>query len=164
MQRISEENDRPIIDSWYAEAKQQTMDTINVFIKKLALDYKHDYGTICHAVAAAAVGAMYVVDKSPAGGITGFQAGAIQWEIIKAWGAIGTPGAPMKLVDYSNMLYPQYAESFGRSIDADTWQYLQTKAREQLASLDNAHLDVKAHWQSIVNGVVPFGYRVKESK
>jgi hypothetical protein len=166
VKQITEEHDRQIIDEWYERARKQTPDTINLFIRELAMDYQHDYGTICHAIAAAGIGAMWAVEHGPQGGITGFQAGAIQWEIIKHWGAIGTKDAPMRFVDYDHMVYPQYATQFEKRINKNTWEYLQKKARALLDQDQQGHADwgVRDHWQSIVDGRVPFGYSVEEGE
>lgn len=82
-QQITEE--MKIQNEWYKEAKKQTVETLPEFVRHLTEDYSHDYGTICHAVAAAGIAAMYAVDNSPTGGITGFQAGCIMWKVIREW-------------------------------------------------------------------------------
>jgi len=58
---------------WYEEARKMTVEQLPMFLKKLVEDYQHDYGTICHAVAAGALSAAHAVNHSPTGGITGFQ-------------------------------------------------------------------------------------------
>lgn len=63
--------DDGIHNGWYEEAKQHTTKTLPVFIQHLTEDYRHDYGTICHAVAAAALAAAHAVDHAPCGGVTG---------------------------------------------------------------------------------------------
>lgn len=62
---------------WYEEAKKQTLNTLPAFVSNLVENYSHDYGTICHAITAAALGAANAVEESPEGGITGFQANCI---------------------------------------------------------------------------------------
>ncbi len=137
-----------------------TLDGLPAFIEKLAA-HKHDYGTICRAIAAAGVAAAYAIERSPQGGITGFQAGCVLWDLIKGWDP-SYEGKPVRLTHYSDMLYPQYADKF-RSITPETWEYLQSEAKKNLAEAANAHERVRAHWQSIADGVVPFGYRVEAS-
>lgn len=146
---------------WYDESRKVTLATLPEFLRHLTEDYGHDYGTICHAVAAAAIAAARAVDHSPAGGITGFQAGAIMWEFVSEWQ--GYRGQPLRLVKYEEMLYPQYDDAFAKTITPDTWDWLQKKAAEKLAgNSEGSHPDVLAHWESIVAGIVPFGYEVKE--
>ena len=136
-----------------------TLDDLPEFLRELTEDYGHDYGTICHAVAAGAVAAAWAVEHSPAGGITGFQAGCVMWEFIRHWQNSGTH-KPLRLVDYENMLYPQYDHAFEKTISPDTWKHLQRKARELLADRSSAASSVVNHWRSIADGTPPFGYRV----
>lgn len=155
-------------EKWYIEAKKATPKTLPKFIKHLTEDYNHDYGTICHAYTAAAIAAASAVDHSPAGGITGFQAGAIMWEFIRNWNHDDNK-CGMVLIDYDNMLYPQYEYHFNKIISKDTWEAIQKEARVHLISDPNvpnlkAHPNVIAHWQSIVDGKVPFGYSVSEEE
>jgi len=148
---------------WYKEAKDgMSMEKLPAFLKKLTEDYEHDYGTICHAMAASAVATMWAVDRTEQGGVTGFQASAIMWELVRAWGTFGD--GPKRMVCYDNMLYPQYANKFRMVIDKNVWKYLQEEAAKHLSEHDvhHAHPDVMAHWQSIMAGKVPFGYTVEE--
>lgn len=158
-QPINEKDDRATIDSWYEEAKTIAPATLAEFVRHLTTDYAHDYGSICHAAAAAAVAAAWAVDKSPQGGISGFQAGAIMWEFMRAWNGVKFPS---RLVRYENMLYPQYEDEFDKVLDPETWKYLQKQARTNLAERGGASGRVAEHWQSIAAGIVPFGYRVKQ--
>ena len=74
-QQITEE--MGIHKEWMKRARDMTMADLPEFLRELTEDYDHDYGTICHAIAAAAVAAAWSVERTPQGGITGFQAGAI---------------------------------------------------------------------------------------
>lgn len=144
--------------AWMAEAQKQTMVTIGPFLKKLAA-HTPSYGTTPRAVAAAAVGAAWALDSSPNGGITGFQAGCVMWDFIQSWH--GTGDRPMQLIDFQDALYPQYHERF-TTMSKDTWEWLQKEAAASLAKDGRyVHADVHAHWQSIVDGVVPFGLSVR---
>lgn len=156
MKTIKEEDG--IQKQWYEEARTQTLDTLPAFLKKLTEDYKHDYGTICHAVAAAAVAAAWAVEKSPQGGITGFQAGAVMWEFMRAWNNVE---APAWLHKGEDMMFPQYHEKF-TTISSETWEWLQKRAKKYLAE-ESRVVDerVVAHWQAIANGTVPFGLGVR---
>lgn len=142
--------------------KKVTLEELPSFINHLVNDYGHDYGnygTICHALTAGAIATMYAMDKSDCGGITGFQAGCIMWLFIRHWRKTNNK-CGMKLIDYDYFLYPQYGEYFDKVISADVFKKLQECAKEKLQDSEDAHPSVIAHWQSIVDGVVPFGYRV----
>jgi hypothetical protein len=131
---------------WYAEAKEVTVNTLDAFVWSLTANYKHDYGTICHAVAAAAIAAATAVNKSPAGGITGFQAGAVMWEFIRQWNYPNNK-CGMRLIDYDNFLYPQYAKSFDKVLPLHTWLDIQQEAEN---NIDNANQEYD-QWQREMN-------------
>ena len=146
---------------WMPRAKAMTLETLPEFLRELTEDYEHDYGTICHAIAAAAVAAAWAVEHTPQGGITGFQAGAITWEIIKGWDSstLGKIGTRIQKMD--DLLYPQMAYKFN-TISQSVWESIREKAGEELEAVPEAHVNVRTHWQSIVDGVIPFGLTIAE--
>ena len=146
---------------WFKEASEQTPETLPEFMKKLATEYSHDYGTICHAIVAAAVGAAWAMNKSECGGITGFQAGAIMWGFIRQWN-YSSNKLGLKLVDYDNLLFPQYEDKFRNKISAEHWERVREEAKNKLKENDNAHPNVIAHWQSIAEGNLPFDFVLGE--
>jgi hypothetical protein len=154
--------------AWY-EAKPKTVDELAAFVTKLLSEYNHDYGTICHAAAAAAVAACRTINADPnQGGLTGFQAGAVMWQFVRHW--LHEKG-PMRMQRMEHLLYPQYGDEFG-TIPLDTFRWLQEEAKRRIAEggtrLDpneeplQPHPDVLAHWQRIADGEVPFGLRIKD--
>lgn len=145
---------------WYEEARKQTLETLPTFLNHLMNDYQHDYGTICHALAAGGIATMWAMNNDPKGGITGFQGGAVMWEVIRYWNYEHNK-CGLKLVDYDNMLYPQYDHNFANTISPGTWKELQKEAKVLLKG-KGAHPDVRKHWQEIVEGTVPFRYSIKE--
>jgi hypothetical protein len=150
---------------WYKEAKEQTPDSLPGFLSRLANDYVHDYGTICHALAAAAIGAANAMDSSEQGGITGFQAGCVMWAFIKEWMCPNNE-CGLRLIDYDNMLYPQYEEGFTqKTIKKGQWDIMRKQAAKLIEAKGNsktASPEVLNHWISIMDGKVPFGYTVKD--
>lgn len=122
--------------------------------------FNHDYGTIVYGCMAAMTAAFQVINEGPQGGITGFQAGCLGHELIQKF-MMTQP--PYRIMDYNNMLYPQYSDKFEKVISSDTWNDLKEKAQKSLnENALSTHPSVIAHWQSIVNGNVPFGYSVKQ--
>jgi hypothetical protein len=150
-----------IQQKWYAEAKTMTFGKLFLFLFKLMFMYRHDYGTIVHAVVAGALVVANVIYKSEQGSITSFQASAVMWRFIREW--TGKKGL-LRLLEYDNMLYPQYFIEFEKTITNETWDYLQEMAMENLEKFDEAEADKRVikHWQSIVNGDIPFGYKIYE--
>lgn len=158
---MTEDNDKAVFairDAWYARAadKAMTLETLPAFLKELA-EYPHDYNTICYAVTAGAIAAAWAMNRTPNGGITGFQAGAIMWEFMGAWNDVK---APARLLKFEDALFPQYADKFN-SISPDTWKWLQEEAKKKLDTKeDMVAPSVVAHWKSIRDGHVPFGLKV----
>lgn len=145
---------------WFAEARKMTMEDLPAFMDKMMNGYIHDYGTACHAVSACAIAAAWAAaDKE---GITGFQAGFVMWDFILNWTKTHNE-CGLRLIDYDDMLYPQYEYKFNnQTISSDNWERIQAKAKENLEKNPDACPDVIQHWQSIVNGSVPFGYSVSD--
>ena len=139
----------------------KTFEDLTAFLKDVEENYNCGYGSAPRAMAQASLAvAWYLADKF---GITGFQAGFVMWDFILDWNYKSNK-CGMRLVDYDDMLYPQYGDEFGKVIQDDVWNSLQEQAKKNLEECENgrnAHPDVIAHWKSIVDGVVPFGYTVK---
>lgn len=154
-QAITEE--QGIHEQWYEEAKKiNTPEELAAFVTRLTTEYDHDYGTICHAIAASAIAAAWACDRSAQGGITGFQAGAIMWEFISHW--THKPGDLLALRDYDEILYPQYDDKFG-TIPADFAEQLKKRAKERLAESPIAAGAVVDRWKDVAEGRFPFPVR-----
>lgn len=158
---IITEKDTDIINKWFEDASKQTMETLPSFMAHVMCDYRHDYGTVCRAIAACAVAAAWAANDTPQGGITGFQAGAVMWGFIRAWNYRHNK-AGLKITDYDDMLYPQYEEKFEKSISERVMCNLQEEAIKRLKDRDNMHPTVIAHMESIAAGNPPFGYKITD--
>ena len=156
MMKITEE--MGIHKEWFEEAKKQTLETLPEFLRKLTEDYEHDYGTIVHAISAGSIATAWAMNGSKQGGITGFQAQFVMWDFIRNW---QNKEGPMKLIEYDDMLYPQYRDRFEKEISEETHKRLIEKAKEKIIESPDAHPGVIKHWKNIVIGIVPFGYTVR---
>lgn len=152
---------KEILKEWDNQARNMTLEKLPEFLNHLLNDYRHGYGTICHAIAVGSVATAWAMDKGEQGGITGFQGSAVMFEFMRKWD-LGLKEVPFKLVNFENMLYPQYNDKFQKIISKGTWEYLQTKAKQNLDERGMVHPDVKKHWEEIVEGIVPFGYIVQD--
>lgn len=142
---------------WFEQAADvKTVEELSTFVNHMLNDYNHDYGTICHAIGACAVAAAWL--GAHVEGITGFQAGFVMWDFIKHWIKTGNK-CGLRLVDYDDFLYPQYADKYDKTIRKSNWETIQNEAKKNLTE-NAACAEVMKHWQSIVDGNVPFGYRV----
>lgn len=154
-------NEQELKEKWQREAQKMTLGKLPEFLDRL-MGHNHTYGSIVHAIGAGAIATAYAMDNHKNGGITGHQAGAIMWEMLYNWN-FKTNKCGLKLVDFDEMLYPQYEEKFDKTISPQVWIHLVAEAKSNLTSKTiYAHEDVIKHWEDISNGIVPFGYTVKE--
>lgn len=230
--------DMGLQNEWYKRAKSMKPDEFPEFFREMTEDYVHDYGTVCHAMAAVGLAAMFAFNNSEGarGGITGFQAGCVMWQVI-IYMNYQSNKCGLRLLDMDNLLYPQYEHKF-HSISSGAWKAVQKEAKNKISEskakhekylkemeqykldldkfkedvkefelkhpeypkyeddpkfyehlrygnaeewnkekekeengflftpmepYDNAaHPNVIAHWESIVNGKVPFGLRIED--
>lgn len=138
----------------------KNFDDLVEFLRHVKDNCNCGYGEAPRAMAQAclAVG-WYLADVF---GITGFQAGCVMWDFIRDWNYSKNESG-LKIVDYDNMLYPQYRYHFEKTIKPSVWEALKKEAAKRLEDSKYAHPDVINHWKSIVAGNVPFGYSVKDS-
>lgn len=148
---------------WFEEAKNvKSIEELSKFVDKMLNSYEHDYGTIIHAIAACSVACSWFGARVK--GITGFQASLVMWDYIMHWTKTHNK-CGLRLVDYDDFLYPQYRYKYEKVISESTWAAIQEEARKRLDKDDgSACPGVRLHWESIVNGVVPFGYMVKDDE
>ena len=145
---------------WYKQAKEMRLECLPNFINRLLDDYEHDYGTICHALTAGAVATLYAMNNHEQGGITGFQAGCIMWGLIRNWTYTDNKTS-LRITDFDKMLYPQYDDYFEKTLPAITWEALRKEAEVLLENHKNAAPIVIQHWKSIIDGNIPFGYKLE---
>lgn len=132
--------------------------TLSDYLSQL-FDREHNYETITKAFVAGLNACWQAMLNHDLGCITGFQAG---W-ILNRFFTEQKNLACWRLLDYDKMLYPQYEYMFEKTINKDTWKFLQEKAKYMLSDEDfHVHEEIKEHWRSIAEGKVPFGFIVKD--
>jgi hypothetical protein len=164
--RISEEDAdfKSVREEWARRAKAcHTTDDLKTFVDEL-LANEYDYGAIVHACFAAAMAAFNVIEHSPQGGITGFQASCLMWMFIRQFGS-HLPDAILHLRDWSRALYPQYESEFSHTVHHKTMGRLVELAKAKLAEAHSdpeslVHPDILSHWTLIAKGKAPFGLTV----
>ena len=162
MERQEITEDMGIHNQWFDDAKEIRVCELEQFVRHLIDDYKHDYGTIVHAICAAMDAAFHSIESCGQGGITGFQAGFIGWHMVEKFMNLGD--GPKRIVTINDMLYPTCENKF-RSIPKPWWDTLQSEAERLLHDhKDDEYVavQVRDHWQSIVDGKVPFYMSVEE--
>ena len=139
----------------------KTFDELVEFLRDVKDNYNIGYGDAPRAIAQAAVGVAWFL--SGEFGITGFQSGATLWDFIRDW-SYPENKTGLRLINYDNMLYPQYGDMFEKTISEDTWKLIVEEAKNKLEKYSkNSHPNVVAHWRSIANGILPFGYTIKDA-
>lgn len=146
-------------------SKINTIDELIAFIKDVKENYNYGYGEAPRAIAQAALAVAWYLSSDF--GITGFQAGAVMWDFVRDWN-FSHNECGLKMIDYDNLLYPQYGYKFDKTITERTWDIVQKAAKKKIEEDDaesnyKAHPDVRKHWEQIVAGVVPFGLHVEEN-
>lgn len=148
--------------AWYERAKEiKTVAELTEFVTELREGYQHDYDTICHAIAAAGIAAMWCVNSGPQGGISGFQAGCIMWEMIDRWGVFDK--GPKRMQCFYDLIYPQMEHKFTR-ISRQTWEMVKAEAKKRLAESGLMHPDVRRHMQLVADGHIPFGLALEPER
>lgn len=147
---------------WFEKARKcESLEMFNELYKELFTEMDHDYGTVCHAVGALALAAANL--GASIEGITGFQAGFVMRDFIRQWN-FSSNKSGLRIIDYDDMLYPQYNSKFDKVISPKTWDNLRKEAEKRLKEKGFACENVRKHWQSIVDGQVPFGYTVSDKE
>ena len=85
------------------------------------------------------------------------------WDFILEW-QYSDNKTGLKIIDFDNMLYPQYDYQFDKTISTEIWRAIQAEAKRCLEENPAACLEVVRHWQRIANGEVPFGYSVSDGR
>lgn len=137
----------------------KSFDDLITFLEDVKDNYNIGYGEAPRAMAQAALATAWYFAREF--GITGFQAGFVMWDFVKDWTYSGNE-CGLRIVDYDNMLYPQYDHKFDKVISKDVFENLQKVAKRRLEESNSAHPAVRTHWESIVAGNVPFGYRMED--
>lgn len=138
----------------------KTFEDLVAFLEDVKNNYNTDYGAAPRAISQASLAvAWYLAGEF---GITGFQAGFVMWDFIRDW-TYRSNKCGLKILDYDDMLYPQYEDKFQKTIQSDIWKDIRKEAEKRLEENDgHVHPTVLAHWKSIVDGEIPFGYTISD--
>lgn len=138
----------------------KSFDDLVQFLQYVKDNCNCGYGEAPRAIAQAAIAvAGYLASEF---GITGFQNSCTMWDFIQDW-SYSNNKCGMRIVDYDEMLYPQYEYKFEKTISKETFSAIQKEAAVRLENkLNYASPAVLQHWKSIAEGNVPFGYTVKQ--
>lgn len=156
--------------TWFKECRTQTIETLPAFMESVlnndAVNWDRTDPDICydmsvHAVAACALAAAWAANERAK--LSGFQASCVMWDFIRQW-FFRDNRCGLRILDFDNMLYPQYEDRFDKTITQDTFDAIRKRANELWHihhGSNTVSYNVLRHWDSISAGIVPFGYRIK---
>ncbi len=126
----------------------RSIDELTDLITDLAAR-KHDYGTCVYAMSIAATAAFHYIGGTL--GVTGFQASCADLDIVRRTRGYETG---FRIVNYENLLYPQYEDEFVSSpaellAEPDLRKTIRAAAAKLLKGRSDAHKDVRAHWKHL---------------
>ena len=139
----------------------KTKDDLDKLLNEVAKDKTLDYGKAVYGISACMIAVLNYINRQ-AYGITGFQASCIGWEMVRKLLTDSKVG--IVLLDFENMLYPQYEERFSKTIDKEMWEELQKIAKRNLRKHIGACQEVIDHWKAIAKGTIPFGYELEKGE
>ena len=141
---------------WEDRAKLST-ETFEEFFSYLQ-SFKHDYGTTVWAASMVMRKAFYLWNRSEEGGITGFQASCLAWDMMDFFGMKDPVG--MRLMGYSELCFPEREGHFCE-IPYEIWEMVRKFADEQIKDHGDSMLaSHRSHMIDVRDGKVPFGLRV----
>lgn len=155
--------------TWFKECRTQTIETLLAFMESVlnndAVNWDRTDPDICydmcvHAVAACALAAAWAANERAK--LSGFQASFVMWDFIRQW-FFSDNRCGLRILDFDNMLYPQYEDKFDKTITQDTFDAIRKRAEELLRDKNEYAVDaVRQHWASIAAGGIPFGYHIRK--
>ena len=89
------------------------------------------------------------------------KAGAIMWNFIRHW-MPEFAFSPLRILIYEDLLYPQFEKNF-RTIDDSINVWIVDQAKRLLESQKASSPALKAHWQSIVDGTLPYHLELEKT-
>ena len=122
-------NEFEVRDKLKTDRKEiKTFDDLVAFLKE-AREYNFDYGGAPRAIAQAVLATAWWFAGDF--GITHFQASFVMWDFIIDW-MYRSNECGLRIVDYDDMLYPQYDHKFEKTISPETWSNIQRQAEKNL--------------------------------
>lgn len=105
----------------------KSIEELTELIKEVETDFNNGYGIVPRAIGSVcAVVGNYLSCQM---GITGFQAGCAIFDFITGY-LITDNKCGLRLIDFDEMLYPQYEYKFDKKLKKSTWELLQKRVKE----------------------------------
>jgi len=88
------------------------------------------------------------------------RSGETMWTFIRSW-LPEFAVSPLRMLIYEDLLYPEFARNF-KTISQDILVWLQATAKNHLERYKDASTALKVHWQSIVDGKIPYNLMLEK--
>jgi hypothetical protein len=155
-------DERAMLGAWKDTAGEVVnADDLAEFVKYLARGIRQNGDTVPHALHAVMRAAFVAMSYEARVPLTQVQTDALGWMLVRDFFIVG-PNDPLRLVNYAELLNPECADTF-TAIPPTTWERVRENARAMLTHPILAQFageELRAHWQSVAEGNVPFGLRV----
>ena len=120
------------------------------------------YGAVVRAAAQAAIATACFFSEEM--GLTGFQHHFMVNDMMFGWAYPGCKTG-LRILNWDDMLLPDGGSSVNKTVSKEMWEKIQKEAKHRLEELkeqekNESIIKLMNHLQSIVDGTVPFGYRV----
>lgn len=153
----------PIKSELYAEVKK--VKSIDDFVKMYekmskSIDLKNEEDAREKMTAVILSAGHLMVQQFSACVDTRDKAGAIMWNFIRHW-LPEFAFSPLRIIIYEDMLYPQFEKNF-KTVTPEVISWIQQQAKNLLESKKDVSPELKAHWQSIVDGQIPYGIMLED--
>lgn len=150
----------PLKQELYDKIKQvDSIDKFNSFYKEITNQPINEGNIVEMASAFILAAANTLVQKYPKM-FTKDRSGEIMWNFIRSW-LPEFSFSPLRMLIYEDLLYPQFARNF-KTISQDIFEWIQNTAKNHLERHKDASPDLKVHWQSIIDGQIPYGLILEE--
>jgi hypothetical protein len=83
--------DATTYNHWYEEVEKVTIDTIGDFIKKLAVNYEHDFNSIVYAISIAVGATIKAMNETSQGGLVQEQINSLAETILSTQFGVKIP-------------------------------------------------------------------------
>jgi len=125
---FGKEMSREEINVWIEKGQNTKIGNFQEFLNDMIENIPVSYGNVVYSTAIASSTIAHILSSHY--GITGFQAGCVQWEWIRQWGIFSSE-VGLRMLNYQDMCYPQHESSF-TTISKDTFERMQTFCQDRI--------------------------------
>lgn len=164
--KVEINEDMGLQDQWYEKAISRfSFQELPNFFNHVFNDFSHTKETFAHAMVAALLATAYAVDKSvPASKELRLELKHLSL-INHAFSQLFLNSGPCRIIQFFFMLFPENKFKFEKVIDEKVWNYLVNQAKifldhDKKNGLKTTDAATRAHWETIANGELPWGYKL----